>query len=84
MQRRDDIYHYIETDNPAAARALDERFSEKANRLVDHPSLGRPGRRTGSRELIEHQSFCLICDVRVNAMRVLHVKRQLPPKRVSR
>lgn len=42
IQDRDEIYDYIETDNPAIALALDELFSEKANRLVDHLSLGRP------------------------------------------
>ena len=36
IQARDDVYDYIEADNPAAALALDELFSEKAARLVDH------------------------------------------------
>ena len=48
-QDRDEIYDYIEADNPAAALALDELFAEKASRLVDHPGLGRPGRITGTR-----------------------------------
>ncbi|MHB1750763.1 MAG: type II toxin-antitoxin system RelE/ParE family toxin, partial [Acidithiobacillus sp.] len=34
IQDRDDIYDHIEADNPAAALALDELFSEKAARLV--------------------------------------------------
>ena len=38
------IYDHIETDNPAAALALDELFSEKVSRLVDHPDLGLSGR----------------------------------------
>lgn len=42
-QDRDEIYNYIEADNPAAALALDELFAEKAGRLVDHPGLGRLG-----------------------------------------
>lgn len=41
-QDRDEIYDYIEADNPAAALALDELFAEKAGRLIDHPGLGRP------------------------------------------
>ena len=45
------IDDYIEADNPVAALALDELFSEKANSLVHHPDIGRPGRVIGTREL---------------------------------
>jgi plasmid stabilization system protein ParE len=41
---RDDIYEYIETDNPAAALSLDEFFSARAAHLLDHPDSGRVGR----------------------------------------
>ena len=62
-QDREEIYDYIEADNPAAALALDELFAEKADRLVDHPCLGRPGRVTGTRELVAHQNYILVYDV---------------------
>lgn len=52
IQDRDDIYEYIEADNPAAALALDELFAEKAGRLIDHPGLGKPGPVVGTRELV--------------------------------
>ena len=82
MQDRDEIYDYIEADNPVAALALDELFAEKAGRLVDHPGLGRPGRVTGTRELMAHQNYNLVYDVAddlVRVLRVLHVARQWPP-----
>ncbi len=41
IQDRNSIYDYIEGDNPAAALALDELFSEKALRLIEQPKLGR-------------------------------------------
>ena len=83
-QDRDEIYDYIEADNPAAALALDELFAEKAGRLVDHPGLGRPGRVAGTRELVAHQNYILAYDVAgelVRVLRVLHAARQWPPGR---
>ena len=81
---RKEIREYIAQDNPAAALALDELFSEKASRLVDHPGLGRPGRVTGTRELVAHQNYILIYDVAddlVRVLRVLHAARKWPPTR---
>lgn len=57
-QDREDIYDYIEAENPTAALALDELFAEKAGRLVDHPGLGKPGRAAGTRELVACQAVC--------------------------
>ena len=86
IQDRDNIYDYIEPDNPAAALALDELFSEKAGRLVDHPALGRPGRAASTRELVAHQNYIIVYDVSsdaVRVLRVLHAKRQWPLARES-
>ena len=76
---RDAIFDYIEVDNPAAALALDELFSEKAERLTDHPKLGRLGRVDGTRELVVHENYILIYDIAgdlVRILRVLHVARR--------
>jgi toxin ParE1/3/4 len=84
IQDRDDIYDYIEVDNPAAALALDELFAETADRLVDHPGLGKPGRAAGTRELVAHQNYILVYDTAgdlVRVLRVLHAARQGPPSR---
>lgn len=74
-QDRDEIYDYIEADNPAAALALDELFAEKAGRLVDHPGLGRPGRVAGTRELVAHQNYILVYDVATAWQRAAHAAR---------
>lgn len=79
---RRSIYDYIEADNPSAALALDELFSEKVSRLIDHPGLGRPGRVGGTRELVAHQNYILIYDTTadlVRVLRVIHAARQWPP-----
>ena len=76
---RDAIFDYIEVDNPAAALALDELFSEKAERLTDHPKLGRSGRVDGTRELVVHENYILIYDIAgdlVRILRVLHAARR--------
>jgi addiction module RelE/StbE family toxin len=84
IQDRDEIYDYIEADNPTAALALDELFAEKAGRLVDHPALGRLGRVAGTRELVAHQNYILVYDTRgdlLRVLRILHAARQWPPNR---
>lgn len=81
---REVIYDYVEADNPAAALALDELFSEKVSRLTDHPALGRPGRVAGTRELVAHQNYIVVYDVHadtVRILRLLHAARQWPPSR---
>ncbi len=84
IQDRNEIYDYIEADNLAVALVLDEMFSEKAVHLVDHPSLGRPGRVAGTRELVSHQNYVLIYDIAGDLVRVLcvlHAARRWPPTR---
>jgi addiction module RelE/StbE family toxin len=83
IQDRDEIYDYIEADNPVAALALDELFEEKAGRLVDHPGMGRPGCVAGTRELVAHKNYILVYDVTadsVRVLRVLHAARQWPSR----
>ena len=84
IQDRDEIYDYIESDNPVAALALDELIAEKAGRLLDHPNLGRPGRIAGTRELVAHRNYILVYDLTgdlVRVLRVLHAARPWPPGR---
>lgn len=81
---RREIRAYIAHDNPSAALALDERFSEIAGCLIDHPLLGRVGRVAGTRELVVHPNYILVYDViadSVRVLRVLHAARQWPPQR---
>lgn len=77
------IYDYIEADNPSAALALDELLSEKSSCLIEHPDLGRPGRVTGTREMVAHQNYILVYDTAgdlVRMLRVLHAAKQWPPE----
>lgn len=76
------IFDFIATQNPSAAVHMDSLFSEAAARLSDNPGLGRTGRVAGTRELIPHQSYCLVYEIEQNAVWILalvHTARQWPP-----
>ena len=81
---RKSIREYIARDDPAAAFAMDDLFSQQAASLTDYPNLGRPGRVAGTREAIAHENYILVYDVAgdcVRLLRVLHVARQWPSVR---
>lgn len=81
VEDREAIYAFIEADNPRPALALDTLISEKAERLLEQPGLGRPGRVPGTRELVLHPNYLLVYDEVqdcLRILRVLHAARQWP------
>jgi len=83
-QDRTDIWVHIAADNLRAAVRMDELFSDAAARLEDHPKLGRPGKISGTRELVVHESYRLVYEIESEAVWVLtlvHTARQWPPVR---
>ena len=84
QQDRADVWDYIAADNPRAAARMDQLFSDAAARLAEHPKLGRPGKISGTRELIPHESYRLVYQIEQEAVWVLvlvHTARQWPPTR---
>ncbi|MDP2266805.1 MAG: type II toxin-antitoxin system RelE/ParE family toxin, partial [Thiobacillus sp.] len=82
QQDRADVWDYIAADNPHAAALMDELFSDAATSLAENPKLGRTGKITGTRELIPHESYCLVYEIESEAVWVLalvHTARQWPP-----
>ena len=84
-QARDDlreIFLYIASDNPDAARALLKRFRSRITDLEDAPHIGRPGRVPGTRELaIPGTAYIAPYQVRgdqLQILRVYHGARQWP------
>lgn len=79
---RREIYTYIERENPRAAIAVDERISAAAQRLIDFPESGRPGRVEGTRELIVPRAPYIlpyrIVGKTVRILRVIHAARLWP------
>jgi toxin ParE1/3/4 len=84
---RERIYDFIESDNPRAAIALDQRFDALASRLKTFPHLGRPGRVVDTRELVAHKNYILIYELDgeiVRVLRVLHAARLWPPEKIAK
>ncbi|MBS0317837.1 MAG: type II toxin-antitoxin system RelE/ParE family toxin [Proteobacteria bacterium] len=81
-QDRADIWDYIAADNSGAAVRIDELFSAAAARLAAHPKMGKPGKISGTRELIPHESCRLVYEIDETTVWVLalvHTARQWPP-----
>lgn len=84
-QDRSDIWDYIAANNPGAAVHMDKLFSEAAAKLASHSNMGRPGKISGTRELIPHESYRLVYEIDGNTVWVLtlvHTARQWPPIKV--
>ncbi|PSJ59128.1 type II toxin-antitoxin system RelE/ParE family toxin [Kumtagia ephedrae] len=81
-QDRNEIFDFIEADNPIAAAKMDLLFENAAERAAKFPHMGRPGELPGTRELIPHPSYRLVYEIQDDAIYVhaiLHTARQWPP-----
>lgn len=75
---------YIANDDPEAARRVASSIVSAVDRLARHPALGRPGRVSGTRELVVAGSPYMIPyrvrDDAVEILRVLHARRRWPDR----
>ena len=82
LSDRDDIFSYIEAENPLAAVHVDERIADAARRLLDFPDSGRSGRVAGTRELViprtPYVAAYLVDSETVRILRVLHGAQMWP------
>jgi toxin ParE1/3/4 len=72
---------YIAQDNPVAALELDELIEQKADQLLEQPTLYRAGRKRGTREMVVHPNYIVIYRVQgdvVEILRVKHAAQQWP------
>jgi plasmid stabilization system protein ParE len=63
---------------------MDELFADRVGRLADQPSIGRPGRVPGTRELVAHESYLVVYEVQADTVWILalvHTSRLWPPVR---
>jgi len=73
---------YIAQDNPEAAVRIVEQIRSSVQTLLDFPALGRPGRVSGTRELVITETPYIvpyrIREQTVEILRVLHSSRKWP------
>jgi toxin ParE1/3/4 len=84
-QDLNDIWGYIARDNPDAATATVRGLRDTIQtRLVDQPEIGRPGRVSGTRELVvEHTPYVLpyrVIGQQLEIIRVYHASRRWPER----
>ena len=80
----DDEAAYIAKDSPRAAAELVVHMRDSAAMLAAHPDMGRPGRISGTRELVVTRfPYILPYQVRggtVEILRVFHTARRWPTR----
>lgn len=73
---RENIFTYIETQNPKAAVRVDQKIVLAVRRLVDFPESGRPGKIPDTRELIisntPYIAAYVVYEDRIRILRILH------------
>jgi toxin ParE1/3/4 len=84
LRNLDEEASYVASDSPAAARLVVQRVLEAVAQLAEQPSVGRPGRVPGTRELVVLKTRYIVpyrvrADV-VEVLRVFHSSRR-PPAR---
>jgi len=78
----DSIVDYIAEDDPRAAIEQGDEIEHQLACLERHPSLGKPGRVKGTRELViartPYVAVYPVLNERVEIMRILHGAQQWP------
>lgn len=79
---RDAQIDFVAQDNPLAAVTQGDRIEDQVDQLLQHPQMGRPGRKQGTRELvISRTPFIVVYRVkgkRIELLRLLHGSQKWP------
>jgi toxin ParE1/3/4 len=82
LDNLDAAIEYITANNPAAARKVARNILNSIRLLKDQPGLGRPGRVTGTRELVISGLPYIVPyleeDGRIVILRIMHSSRKWP------
>ena len=75
------IVAYIADDNPDAVQELKDEIETRVSELARFPQMYKPGRVTGTREMVVRQNFIVVYTddaEAVSVLRVLHAAQQWP------
>lgn len=82
IANRDAQLDHIAQDSAKAAIEQGDRIEEQISQLIQHPEMGRAGRKQGTRELvISRTPFIVVYRIkskRIELMRILHGAQQWP------
>ncbi|MDI1293891.1 MAG: type II toxin-antitoxin system RelE/ParE family toxin [Methylobacter sp.] len=84
---RDAQLDFIAQDNISAAIEQGDRIEAHVMRLVEHPKIGRAGRKKGTRELVvSRTAFIVVYRIDdenqiIQILRLLHGAQQWPPEK---
>ncbi|MBF6617587.1 type II toxin-antitoxin system RelE/ParE family toxin [Pollutimonas thiosulfatoxidans] len=76
-----EIITYIADRNLQAARDLKSRIQASILQIAVYPYLGRPGRLSGTREIVVHPNYIVIYRITptdIEVISVLHARREYP------
>ncbi|EQD24832.1 MAG: Addiction module toxin, RelE/StbE family [Leptospirillum sp. Group IV 'UBA BS'] len=79
-----DVWDDIAADNPYAAVRMDEIFGRAAAKLAKHPRPGKPGKISGTREMVLHEHYRLVYETSGDTVWILalvHTSRKWPTVR---
>lgn len=80
-----DLLEFVGERNASAAARLKGLIDDALRRACQFPEAGRPGRITGTRELIVHPNYVVvhqITETAIDVLRLLHT-RPLYPERLG-
>jgi toxin ParE1/3/4 len=83
LEDRIRLFEYIAEDNPGAALELDDLIAAKTDGLPQRPTLYKPGRVRGTREMVLTASYVLVYRVREKAggieiVRIIGARQKYP------
>lgn len=75
-----EILDYISEHDIPAASKLSQTIDTATSALSQHPFLYRPGRVSGTREIVVHPNYLVVYRVtdRIDILNILHARREYP------